>query len=77
MNNYVVGLVAEGAEGLSGHHARDGFTMLIGDEASGMSNQAYEASQGWAKHKVFIGNPFPCHNFFKRGVEAGDLLEVA
>lgn len=70
--NYLAGRVSEGEEGLSGHHAD--VTLFVADEASGVSDAAYRAAQGWAKRMLFIGNPFACDNFFKRGVEAGDLL---
>lgn len=58
-------------EGLSGHHAP--FTLFVGDECSGMSSAAYDAAQGWADHMLLIGNPYPTTNFFKTGVDAGDL----
>ncbi len=72
--NYLVGRVSAKGEGLAGHHAQ--FTLLIGDEASGLSKQAYEMAQGWAKHMLFIGNPNPGSEFFEQSVEAGDLLAV-
>ena len=59
-------------EGLSGHHQEH--TLFVGDEASGLPDVAYEMAQGWAKRFLFIGNPNPCNNFFKKGVEAGDLI---
>ena len=68
--NYLIGRVSEKGEGLAGHHAE--FTMLIGDEASGIDDHVYAMGQGWAKHMLFIGNPNPCKNFFRRAVEAGD-----
>lgn len=69
--NYLVGRVSKKDEGLAGHHAK--FTMLIGDEASGLDDRAYTAAQGWAKHMLFIGNPNPTNNFFRRAVKAGNL----
>jgi hypothetical protein len=70
--NYLVGQVSETGEGLSGHHAA--YTLLIGDEASGLEDKVHEAAQGWAKKFLYIGNPNPCSNFFYKAVEAGDLL---
>lgn len=72
--SYLKGMVSgsnEG-EGLAGHHAPD--TLGVGDEASGLDDKVYKQFQGWAKRMLFIGNPFDCNNFFKRGVTAGDLL---
>lgn len=70
--SYLVGRVSERGEGLAGHHAE--FTMLIGDESSGLDDTVYSMAQGWVQHMVFLGNPNPCANFFKRGCKGGDLL---
>lgn len=70
--NYLTGIVYEDPEKMSGHHAD--WTLFVGDEASGLSDEAYKRAQGWAKHMLFISNPEACHNFYKRGVKAGDLL---
>lgn len=70
--NYLIGRVSATGEGLQGHHAD--FTMLIGDEATGLGEEVYKAGQGWAQHMVFIGNTWPTANFFKRHCEAGDLV---
>lgn len=69
--SYVRGMVSERGEGMAGHHAPH--TLVVGDEASGLDDQVYEQSQGWAKRMLWIGNPNPCENFFKRGVKGGDL----
>jgi hypothetical protein len=71
--NYLIGRVSEKGEGLAGHHAE--FTMLIGDESSGLDDSVYEMAQGWAQRMLFLGNPNPCTNMFYKGVEAGDLYE--
>lgn len=71
--NYVAGLVYDDPEKLAGHHAD--WTLFVGDEASGLDNKAYEMAQGWAKHMLFIGNPNPTQNFFRKGILAGDLLQ--
>jgi hypothetical protein len=70
--NYLVGRVSERGEGLAGHHAD--VTLFVADEASGVSDVAYEMAQGWAKRMLIIGNPNVCDNFFKKGVTEGDLL---
>ena len=81
--NYLVGRVSEKGEGLAGHHAD--WTLGIGDEASGIDDKVYEMFQGWAsgtpgrrgrglKRMLFIGNPNPTDNFFKKACKAGDLV---
>lgn len=70
-SSYLWGIVSEKGEKMSGHHAP--YTLLIGDEASGIDDSVYVAAQGWASKFLFIGNPNPCNNFYYRGCEAGDL----
>lgn len=77
--SYVLGRVASKGEGMLGHHVSDvgdGIprSMFLADEASGVEDQSYNSADTWAKRKLIIGNPYPCNNFFKRGVKAGDLL---
>ena len=62
--SYLVGRVTDKDEGLAGHHAD--YTLFVGDEASGLADAAYVAAQGWAKRMLFLGNPNPCENFFRR-----------
>lgn len=69
--NYLVGLVAETPEKLAGHHAA--YTLLIGDEASGLSDKMLEQTEGWAKRFLLFGNPNFCENRFRRGVDGGDI----
>lgn len=71
--NYLIGRVSERGEGLAGHHSQ--FTLAIGDEVSGLDDKGYGFLQGWARRKLFIGNPNPCENFFRRAVRAGDIIE--
>lgn len=84
-NGELVGQVSNTQEGLLGRHATEGFTppnteggvdiprtLVIFDEASGIDDQTYDSTQTWAHRKLIIGNPFPCENFFKRGVKEGD-----
>ena len=70
--SYLTGMVSEKGEGMAGHHAR--YTLVIIDEASGVDDLVYTQSDTWAKHKLIIGNPNPCSNFFYKGVKAGSLL---
>ena len=70
--SYVKGLVSKEAEGMAGHHAP--YTLVVGDEASSISDEFRRQCQGWAKRMLWIGNPNPCQTFFQRDSEAGDLL---
>jgi hypothetical protein len=73
--SYLVGLVTETntrGEGLSGHHAEVNLGVI--DEASSSPDIVYAMFQGWAKRMLIFGNPNPCDNFFRRNVEAGDLV---
>lgn len=77
--SYCIGRVAAKGEGMLGHHIAetgDGIprTLLIVDEASGVDDLIYERASTWAKRMLIIGNPYPCTNFFYKGVKAGDLL---
>lgn len=69
--SYLRGMVSDNIEGMAGHHAA--YTLIIGDEASGIDDAVYEQAQTWAKKMFFIGNCNPCENFFKRAVKGGDL----
>jgi hypothetical protein len=68
--SYLVGQVSKEGEGMAGHHAA--YTLLIGDESSGLKNEVKEQADGWAKRFLLFGNPNPCDNFFKKAVEAGN-----
>jgi hypothetical protein len=79
--SYLRGMVSETGEGISGHHAAS--TLLVVDEASGVDDSVYLFSDAWAggggeggnrKRKLILGNCNPTQNFFRRAVEAGDLL---
>lgn len=76
--SYLIGRVTAKGEGLLGHHIErksDGVprTLAVFDEASGIDQESYEATDTWAHRKLIIGNPYPCTNFFYKGVKAGDL----
>lgn len=75
---YLIGRVTKRAEGMLGHHlarTKDWLprTLAVFDEASGCSDEGYEASDTWAHRKLIIGNPRPCTNFFIRYSKQGDL----
>lgn len=72
--NYLVGKVSAKQEGLAGHHAA--YTLLVGDEASGLEDVVHSQAETWAKKGLYFGNPLPTENFFRKAVDAGDL-EVA
>lgn len=72
---YILGMVAspETAESFQGHHVPDigdGIprTLFIGDEASSLPDSYRTMARTWAKRMLFIGNPWPCENFFKKAV---------
>lgn len=69
--SYLRGMVSERGEGMAGHHAA--YTLLLGDEASGLDDLVYTQGTTWAKKVFMIGNPnHGCANFFYRAVKAGD-----
>lgn len=70
--SYIRMAVSEKGEGMAGHHAP--YTMVIGDEASGLDDLVKEQSQGWAKREIWFGNPNQCENFYRKGCDGGDVL---
>jgi hypothetical protein len=72
-----IGRVAKKGEGFLGRHVESGdgrpYTLIVGDEASGLADAAYEGPDTWAHRKLFIGNPYDCTNFFKAGVKRGNI----
>lgn len=76
--SYCMGRVAARGEGMLGHHVAelgDGIprTLFVADEASGVDDVSYDRADTWAKRKLVIGNPYPCQNFFYRGIKEGSL----
>lgn len=69
--SYLAGRVSAKGEGLAGHHAA--YTLCVMDEASGIDDVVYRMQQGWAKRLLAFGNPNSCENFWRKGIEAGDL----
>jgi hypothetical protein len=87
--SYIIGLVAgqDTVASMGGHHAapatledaNDGLprTLWIADEASSVPDQYYPIVVPWAKRLLIFGNAWSCDNFFRRGVEGGDILAGA
>ena len=74
----LIGRVAQKGEGLLGRHLARGpnnqpRVLAIIDEASGFDDVHYNSIVTWAHRILIIGNPYPCNNFFRRGVKNGDL----
>lgn len=69
--NYLRGFVYDNPEKMSGHHAA--YTLFVGDEASGLSNECKDRADGWAKRSLIFGNAEDCNNFFKDMVKGGDV----
>lgn len=77
--SYIRGRVAARGEGMLGHHIADvgdGIprTLAAFDEASGISDIAYERCTTWARRVLVIGNAWTCNNFFYKGVKSGDIV---
>jgi hypothetical protein len=77
----LIGRVAQKGEGMLGRHIERGpnhapRTLAIIDEASGFEDVHYKSIATWAHRILIIGNPYPCENFFKKGVTAGDLRDT-
>jgi hypothetical protein len=70
--SYMIGITSKMGEGMAGHHAAH--TLFVGDEASGISDIAYEQARGWLKRSLIFGNPNDCQNFYRKAVEGGDIL---
>lgn len=70
--SYVRGMVSEKGEGMAGHHAP--YTLFVGDEASGLDDVVYTQAGTWAKRMLLFGNCNPTANFFKKYIDAGDLV---
>jgi hypothetical protein len=84
--SYLIGRVAAKGEGMLGHHLPWGplwngmktpHTLFLADEASGVEDITYERADTWAHRKLVIGNPYPCTNFFKKGIKGGDVAAKA
>jgi len=72
----LVAQVAAKGEGLLGRHLpmvqNVPRTLAIFDEASGIDDVTYNSCLTWAHTRLVIGNPWPCTNFFYKGIKEGD-----
>jgi hypothetical protein len=73
--NYLKGQVSKLGEGMAGHHAA--YTLIIGDEASGLVNAVHEQGQGWAKKELWFGNAWPTQNFWREMIREGNVFAKA
>jgi hypothetical protein len=74
--SYIKGMVAnqDSIDSLGGHHIAqlgDNIprTMFVADECSSVSDDYVERAGPWADRMFFIGNTWPCDNFWKRGIK--------
>jgi hypothetical protein len=79
--SYVEGIVAgpDTMEAMGGHHDPIGDprcprSLFIGDEASALHDDYYKKASPWFKRALFIGNAWPCNNFFRKHVKDGNVL---
>ena len=79
--SYMISLVSNPASSAAfqGHHVAnvgDGIprTLLISDESSSVPDTYYTMGSTWFHRFLAIGNPWPCTNFFRRGVKEGDAI---
>jgi hypothetical protein len=71
--SYVKFMTTSTGEALAGHHAE--WTLLVADEASGLTKQVKTFTEGWAKKDFIFGNPHECQNFWREGCDQGDILD--
>lgn len=78
--SYLRGMVAgpDNLDKMAGHHIAnrgDGVyrTSWYCDEAASVNDEFYKRVRPWARRIFIFGNPWPCENFFKRGVKGGDI----
>lgn len=69
--SYLVGMVASEDAKFSGHHGA--WCMVMGDEANALRDAVQTMCGMWAHREVWWGNPWPCTNFWYRGLRDGDL----
>ena len=72
--SYMIGAVCREKEKMAGHHAKH--TLCLGDEASAIDDEIYDAAQGWAKRMLWFGNPNQCENFYRKARRAGDIKRL-
>lgn len=70
--SYLTGMVSNKPDKFSGHHAP--YSLVMGDEASSIDDEVQVKCGMWARRELWWGNPWNCSNFWRKGIEAGDLL---
>lgn len=74
----IVGQVVNKGESLLGRHLPLGpgntpSTLVVFDEASGISDEVFNSTDTWAHRRLLIGNCYDTTNHFYRASEEGDL----
>ena len=79
--SYMKGLVAspDSIAAMQGHHIAntgDGIprTLFVSDESSSVPDDYHKMAATWFRRALLFGNTWECNNFFRRGIDAGDLL---
>lgn len=79
--SYIKSMVAapDSIASMGGHHIppqADGRwrTLFAADECSSVPNAYRSYIAPWANREIYIGNTWECDNFWKKNIEAGDLL---
>lgn len=77
--SYVLGHVTKSVENFQGHHLDHDIPRVLAlfDEASGIADEYYTASESWAHRTLVIGNPLRTTNFFFRECKKGDEKDPA
>ena len=77
--DYVIGHVPKSVENFQGHHLPSDKprVLAIFDEASGIGDEFFEASESWAHRILVLGNPLSNTNFFYRYCKGGDVDDAA
>jgi hypothetical protein len=77
--DYIIGHVTNEVENFQGHHLPNDKPRVLSifDEASGVPDAFFDASDSWAHRKLIIGNPLSTTNFFYRHCRAGDVPDPA
>ncbi len=75
----IIGHVTKSVENFQGHHLEHDIprVLFVADEASGIGDEFWEASQSWFHRALVIGNPLNTTNFFFRECKKGDTKDPA
>lgn len=72
------GKVVRQGESFLGRHIPRGpngeaTTLAVFDEASATPDIHYTSTLTWSHRRLILSNPWPCTNFFRKGVKQGDI----